>query len=169
MPRFFRRHNFTEDDKAKAGEVNDVFADAATCINNVYTQQLVDDSILDVAIDYTEANDGLLVWGAGPAYGGSAGRHIAVSVETVDFSTNTAGSFTVTFATDCIDGDPSFSSGPLLMSYGINSEETAEIGYAGLRFWMLSSSSTTATVHWIREDATDVTARKVHFVWFGLI
>jgi len=168
MARFFRRHIFTEDDKAKAGEVNENFRDVERAINDVYTQQLATDSVRDAAIDYT-SSDGLLVWGSGPLGGGTNGRIVAVSTEvSLDLSTNATGSFTQTFATDCIDGNPAFSAAPRLISYGMSTEETGSIAYAGFRIWASAVSSTVATIRWVREDLTDVTIQGLHLVWLGV-
>ncbi len=169
MARFIRRHIFTKDDKAKAGEINENFDDVEMAINDVYTQQLATDSVRDAAINYTSAGEGLLVWGSGPLGGGTNGRRVVVSTKlSLDLSTNVTGSFTQTFATDCIDGNPAFSATPRLISYGMSTEETGSIAYAGLRFWASARSSTVATMRWVREDNIDVTIHRLHFVWLGL-
>jgi len=87
----------------------------------VDTGQLAAGAVTEAKMDYTSAGSGVKVAQVGPDYGGASGIRLARAILTCTIAgaTTTLQSFELEWATDCLDGDPAFTSVPVILGWAL--------------------------------------------------
>ena len=161
-------NTFTQGTKAKASEVDENFDDFEAVAHDLEATEMGAASVTQAKTDFSSANAGVLVWQAGPDYGGSAGRVVAVTEKSsLALSTNAAGLFSVNFDSDCLDADPGFSAAPALIGWAVESQEAAT-RLEGFTIWATTISDSAATIRWSRSSTGGLTVASVLITWLGL-
>jgi len=116
-------------------------------INNaaVDSNKLGTAAVRNTHVDYTSANSGALVDRAGPNYAGANGRRRARISKTFTRSGSDE-TITVTFATDCVDGNPAFTAAPTLDGMPVLVYNSTTPGELPTQMWVLAITSTQCTV-----------------------
>lgn len=98
--------NVTNDGITASTKIKDGTIDAAA---------LGGQSVLNAAIDFRSASLGVKTWQDGPTYPGTnGGRIVRISKSITPIAAQAAEEYTFTFANDSVDGDPAFTSAPML-------------------------------------------------------
>jgi hypothetical protein len=137
---------------------------AKIAANAVTSAKIAAANILEAAINWTSAGSGVEAWRTGPNYVGANGGRIARVQKSITTAAATEESFTVTFASDCVDGDPAFSAAPTLLGAPSFRKDTDDETLVPDQVWIKTISSTTCVFRILRADATAQTL----VVEFGL-